>query len=192
MGVFDLEEQFSFYRAYHFNRVNVLIHCIFVPIILFTSIALLSLGTLGSFVPGTSVYFNLGTLMAAGFSAFYILLDSFGFIVAPALVGLSFKFTEWIRTVPDAIPYSIGLFVFAWIVQFIGHGIYEKRAPALLDNLVQALVLAPYFVFFEYMFALGFRKEVKKKMDKLALKKLGEFNRAKKAEKAEKAEKKAL
>ncbi|KAI8022755.1 Phenylalanine--tRNA ligase alpha subunit, cytoplasmic [Camellia lanceoleosa] len=33
--------------------------------------------------------------------------------------------------------------------QFIGHGIFEKRAPALLDNLAQAFLMAPYFVFLE-------------------------------------------
>ncbi|XP_052878426.1 2-hydroxy-palmitic acid dioxygenase mpo1-like isoform X2 [Gossypium arboreum] len=39
--------------------------------------------------------------------------------------------------------------LFCWIGQFIGHGVFEKRAPALLDNLVQAFIMAPFFVLFE-------------------------------------------
>jgi uncharacterized membrane protein YGL010W len=66
------------------------------------------------------------------------------------------------------------IFVGAWISQFIGHGAFEGRAPALLDSLVQckfspsspsagmlinigsALVLANFFVFYEVLFKLGF------------------------------------
>lgn len=53
-----------------------------------------------------------------------------------------------------------------WIAQFVGHGKFEGRAPALFDNIVQAFVLAPFFVFFEGLFALGYRPELKKRIDK--------------------------
>lgn len=36
----------------------------------------------------------------------------------------------------DNMPKAVVLHVIAWIFQFIGHGFAEKRAPALLDNLV--------------------------------------------------------
>jgi len=44
---------------------------------------------------------------------------------------------------------ALGIFTASWIAQFIGHGVFEGRAPALLDNLVQALFLAPFFVWME-------------------------------------------
>ncbi|GJR08535.1 uncharacterized endoplasmic reticulum membrane protein-like protein [Tanacetum coccineum] len=37
----------------------------------------------------------------------------------------------------------------SWTAQFIGHGVFEGRAPALLDNLLQAFLMAPFFVLFE-------------------------------------------
>nr|XP_043624932.1 2-hydroxy-palmitic acid dioxygenase MPO1-like isoform X2 [Erigeron canadensis] len=37
----------------------------------------------------------------------------------------------------------------SWIAQFIGHGVFEGRAPALLDNILQAFLMAPFFVLFE-------------------------------------------
>lgn len=61
---------------------------------------------------------------------------------------------------------AIGVHLFSWIAQFIGHGVYEGRAPALLDNLVQAIFLAPFFVWLEVLFALGYRPELKSRLNK--------------------------
>ena len=35
------------------------------------------------------------------------------------------------------LKFVISLWVAAWILQFIGHGVFEGRAPALLDSLDQ-------------------------------------------------------
>ena len=37
---------------------------------------------------------------------------------------------------PSHTPSIIAIHVLCWIAQFIGHGVAEKRAPALLDNLL--------------------------------------------------------
>ncbi|KAF3651759.1 hypothetical protein FXO38_16442 [Capsicum annuum] len=39
--------------------------------------------------------------------------------------------------------------LFCWTGQFVGHEVFEKRAPALLDNLTQAFLMAPFFVLLE-------------------------------------------
>lgn len=62
--------------------------------------------------------------------------------------------------------WALALFVFSWIAQFLGHGVFEGRAPTLLDNLVQALFLAPFFVWFEVLFYFGYRPELKSRLDK--------------------------
>lgn len=56
---------------------------------------------------------------------------------------------------------AISVHVVSWIMQFVGHGKFEGRKPALLDNLVQALFLAPLFVWYEVLFKLGFYKQLK-------------------------------
>jgi len=71
----------------------------------------------------------------------------------------------------------------SWIAQFIGHGAFEGRAPALLDNLVQAFVLAPFFVFMEFLFKFGYRPELQRRVNDAVEK---EIKRVK-AEKAAKA-----
>jgi len=57
--------------------------------------------------------------------------------------------------------------VVSWLAQFVGHGVFEGRAPALLDNIFQALFLAPLFVWLEFLFLLGYRPELKSRLDKM-------------------------
>jgi uncharacterized membrane protein YGL010W len=52
----------------------------------------------------------------------------------------------------------------AWTLQFIGHGYFERRKPALFDSLDQALVTAPMFVLLEALFPLGYRPELYKRV----------------------------
>ena len=44
-------------------------------------------------------------------------------------------------------------------LQFIGHGVFEGRAPALLDSWDQAFITAPLFVILEVLFFLGYRRQ---------------------------------
>lgn len=60
---------------------------------------------------------------------------------------------------------AVGVHIVSWLAQFVGHGIYEGRAPALLDNLVQAIFLAPFFVWIEVLFFFGYRPELKGRLD---------------------------
>lgn len=65
--------------------------------------------------------------------------------------------------------------VISWIAQFIGHGAFERRAPALLDNLVQAVFLAPMFVWLEVLFKLGYRKELQMRVEKRVEEEVAKF-----------------
>ena len=67
--------------------------------------------------------------------------------------------------------------VVAWILQFIGHGVFEGRAPALLDSLDQALLTAPLFVLMEVAFFFGYRKDFHDKVMKDVKKNIQAFKR---------------
>jgi uncharacterized membrane protein YGL010W len=69
--------------------------------------------------------------------------------------------------------------IVCWIAQFIGHGKFEGRAPALLDNLVQAIFLAPFFVWFEILFSLGYRPELKRRIDAAVEQDIQKFRKSK-------------
>jgi len=90
-----------------------------------------------------------------------------GGLLAPLLLGATAYANHLTSTYGMKANYiAIGVHVASWIAQFIGHGIFEGRAPALLDNLVQALFLAPFFVWLEVLFAFGYRPELKARLDK--------------------------
>jgi uncharacterized membrane protein YGL010W len=52
---------------------------------------------------------------------------------------------------------------FSWVAQFIGHGLFENRRPALVDNLLLTLA-APMFVVLEVMFFLGYNPSYSKEI----------------------------
>jgi uncharacterized membrane protein YGL010W len=60
---------------------------------------------------------------------------------------------------------AVVVHIVSWIAQFVGHGKYEGRKPALLDNLVQALFLAPLFVWYEVLFKLGLYKGLQREVE---------------------------
>lgn len=72
----------------------------------------------------------------------------------------------------------IALQVVGWISQFVGHGIFEKRAPALLDNLLQISV-APNFVVIEVFFMLGYKPEVHEEAQKMIKQNIAEYKASK-------------
>lgn len=176
-GLFDLESHLVFYRSYHFNHTNVTIHLICIPIILLSTIAFLTPVTInfGGLINNSN--YNLGSLLAWSYGIYYILLD---WQIGLPAAGVLFSFAHYIKqyyltlsetSVPTSnefVKIAVALHVFSWFAQFYGHGVHEKRAPALLDNLLQALVLAPFFVAFEIAFFLGYRKDLKKNMDNRA------------------------
>ncbi|KAL6281341.1 hypothetical protein ACE6H2_018222 [Prunus campanulata] len=177
-GLFDLERHFAFYGAYHNNPVNILIHTVFVWPIVFTSLVLLYFTpSLYTFPAGLSHGFllNFGFVFTVIYALFYVCLDKKAGSLAALLCVLC-----WVGAslLAGRLGFSLAWKVvlaaqlFCWTGQFIGHGVFEKRAPALLDNLVQAFLMAPYFVLLEVLQTAfgyepypGFHASVKEKID---------------------------
>lgn len=67
----------------------------------------------------------------------------------------------------------------------MGHW-FEGRAPALLDNLVQAIFLAPLFVWLELLFKFGYRRELQDRVAKAVNAEIAKYHQKKNAEKATK------
>ncbi|CAO3590699.1 unnamed protein product [Absidia cylindrospora] len=108
---------------------------------------------------------NLGFFTVTFYSVYYAALDPVAAaLYAPILYGMCYTATQFQRFNANANKIALGLHITSWIFQFIGHGAAEKRSPKLMDNLVQALVSAPYFVFFEVLFALGYRSKLRNEM----------------------------
>lgn len=50
------------------------------------------------------------------------------------------------------------------MVQSLSHIFIERRAPAITDSVLQAVLLAPLFVFMEFLFVLGYRPALQKRI----------------------------
>ncbi|KAI8084601.1 uncharacterized protein BX664DRAFT_337360 [Halteromyces radiatus] len=171
--IFNLKKQLVQYGSHHYNKTNIIIHMIFVPTIFWTALVfgaktgpLINIGNLP-----TSLKFlklmgpNLGFFIVTLYSLYYAALDPIASaLYAPILYTMCYTATQFQRTNPNATKLALGLHITSWILQFIGHGAAEKRSPKLVDNLIQALVSAPYFVFFEVLFALGYRPKLRREM----------------------------
>ena len=124
---------------------------------------------------------NLGTISALLYAILYILMEPVaGGILAPLLLGGTAYSNHLTTTYGSTANYrALGLFVFSWIAQFVGHGVFEGRAPALVDNLVQAVFLAPFFVWMEILFSFGYRPELKSRVDSAVQKEVDKYHKSK-------------
>jgi uncharacterized membrane protein YGL010W len=91
---------------------------------------------------------TIGVVMSIEFTAFYVLANFLEQSVIPS---------------GQFVNVCIAVQVFMWGIQFIGHGVFEGRRPALMDNLLQVFI-APMFVMLEYLFLLGICSDLEKEI----------------------------
>ncbi|KAI0206180.1 DUF962 domain-containing protein [Astrocystis sublimbata] len=183
----NLEKQLTFYGAYHDNSVNVAIHMVCVPLILFSGFTLgANTGTLiplpeALTIPNLDL--NLGTLAALAWGGLYVLLEPVaGTILAFICLGAAALGNAALaQDSSQTNQAAIAVHVVCWLLQFVGHGAFEGRAPALLDNLVQAIFLAPLFVWLEFLFKFGYRRELQGRVDKAVKVEIAKFRSRKAA-----------
>ncbi|KAK2758711.1 hypothetical protein FQN54_003401 [Arachnomyces sp. PD_36] len=181
----NLEKQLLFYGAYHHNAVNVAIHIVCVPILLVTGI-LFATNT-PAFIPLPDVFeangfpLNVGTIAGLLYTILYILMEpAAGAMLAPLLLAGTAYANHLTSTYGATANYwALGIHIVSWLLQFVGHGMFEGRAPALLDNLVQALFLAPFFVWLEVLFFFGYRPELKARLDKAVEEEIAKLKKGK-------------
>ncbi|KAK7520240.1 uncharacterized protein IWZ02DRAFT_450888 [Phyllosticta citriasiana] len=177
----NLEKQLTFYGSYHHNPVNIGVHITCVPLIMMTAFLFLANTPAISLPAAVSVPnlpLNAATGFAALYSFLYILMEPVaGGLLAPLLFAGTACVQHLLATYgATANWWALGLHIFSWVAQFVGHGKFEGRAPALLDNIVQALFLAPLFVWLEVLFYFGYRPELKSRIDSAVAKNLQKFN----------------
>ncbi|CZT17020.1 probable DUF962 domain protein [Ramularia collo-cygni] len=185
----NLEKQLLFYGSYHHDPINIAIHITCVPLLLLTGFLF---GTnspslpMPEWLPNPYLPLNLGTLACVLYSSLYILMEPVaGGMLAPLLLGATAYANHLNSEYGMKANYiAIGVHVFSWLTQFVGHGVFEGRAPALLDNLVQAIFLAPFFVWLEILFAFGYRPELKSRLDSAVQKEVAKFKAEKESKRA--------
>ena len=174
MPLFDLKKNLVFYGAYHREPTNVAIHIACVPVLLATGFLF---GTNTPALPirapalltRLNLPLNLGSIAAITYSSLYLALSPnfAGVSITPFVLGFAAAANKLTSGANKAKvnTIAVAVHVVSWIAQFVGHGKFEGRKPALIDNLVQALFLAPLFVWYEILFKLGFYKQLQREVE---------------------------
>ena len=127
-----LQAQFADYATFHGTPGNKACHYVAVPLIVLTLFALLAqveLATVGGFTV------TLAEVVIVLVTVYYLTLDV---TLALLMLAASILFAWAGRYIPPMI--ALALFVAAWVLQFIGHYVYEHRSPAFFRNLTHLLV----------------------------------------------------
>jgi uncharacterized membrane protein YGL010W len=127
-----LQAHFADYGSHHQTAGNQACHSVGIPLIVFSLLALLQQ------VPLFAAFGHVVTLGEAAVAAatvYYLTLDAW---LAVGMLAFSAVSLYVGRSLPWTV--SLGVFVFGWILQFVGHSVYEKRSPAFLKNFVHLLV----------------------------------------------------
>jgi 2-hydroxy fatty acid dioxygenase len=159
-----LGDRMAGYAAYHLHPVNRGLHAVGIPAIVWSFMLLAGLLTLWR---GSGLEVTLAHVLAVVLLVWYLRLDYIMGVVSAAIFAVflvtSHQVGEALGTM-GAVWLGLGIQAVGWGAQFLGHGVWEKRRPALLDNAVQAFV-APVFIFTEGLFVLGVRKGLRDEVE---------------------------
>lgn len=142
-----MQQWFDEYAVSHQNGFNKLMHWVCVPLIFFSIYGILAsipFDWAGQFFPeGVRPYINLGTILMAGGLIFYLRI-SFSMFLGMLLVVMATIWGNVYLMTHSPIPLwqlSLGIFVLAWIGQFVGHKV-EGAKPSFFKDL-QFLMIGP-------------------------------------------------
>jgi len=124
----DIRTLFADYASYHRTPGNKAFHRIGIPLIMLTLIGMLAR------VPVVGPV-DAAILLIAVAEVIYLILDwrlgAVMLVVSAIFYYVGVLLPLWL---------NVALFIVGWILQFVGHSVYEKRQPAFLKNALHLLV----------------------------------------------------
>jgi len=203
MGLFDLEGALGFYGSYHNNRINQLIHVIFVPCIVWSAMVIFNYVSLDTvlghhvFLFGSkaavshpwlqlindNIVLGGGLALFLALSVYYLTLTRLPAITYDIILfGMLLSSGHFYQHVSHAWTYALALHVLAWYMQIHpGHGIFEKRAAALTDNFFGGLALGPLFAWYEVLFTLGWNPQLRARLQTVIDRNIAEWKASQKS-----------
>ena len=124
------------YKTYHKNKINIFIHQLCIPLLLATAYAVIPI--------------ELCVCINLYYSISYILFDIASKKSINSIYYLQTIFLgHFILRKYLSIHSNATIHIVSWMLQILGHKIFEKNTPALIDNLYDSFLFAPYFTFLE-------------------------------------------
>ena len=123
----DIGSYFADYASYQQTPCNKLFHRLGIPMIMLTLIGMLARVGAG--------HLNAAVALIVFSTIVYFLLE---WRLAIAMLFVSAAFYAAGLAMP--LWLNVALFVLGWIFQFIGHSVYEHKAPAFMKNFLHLLI----------------------------------------------------
>lgn len=137
-----LIELFKEYDASHQHATNRLTHKVAIPMIFFNFLVMFDWINLMTFSLGADDYrLSVGMIFTALFALWYFAMSiKLGCLLLPMMVVMLALGTA----TPTWLVIVLG--VAGWIIQMMGHLVWEKNSPNFVTNLVQFLVGPIFFL----------------------------------------------
>ena len=153
-----MQDWIDSYSADHRNPTNQIFHWFCVPPIVWTVIALL-----------WAIPVPFAALRPGSWAVLVMVLAFYwywkrshrlalGLLAVFAVLGLLTNFLYWRLGARELAWWAVGVFVVAWIGQFIGHQ-YEGRRPSFLTDL-SYLLIGPAWMMAKLLRGLGFKQVI--------------------------------
>ncbi|KAL5614679.1 hypothetical protein BROUX41_004775 [Berkeleyomyces rouxiae] len=182
----SLEKHLVFYGTYHSHPVNLAIHMCTVPPIVFAVLCLASnsgiLIPLPSWLTPPHLDLNLGTMAALTLGTLYVLLEPVAGALLAVLCVYGTSLVNAQRAAhPDAAnKLALETLAVGWLLQLVGNAAFEKHIHEKLSHVTQAIFVAPVFVWFKLLFAVGYRRELQGRVNASVHKELVKIGKEKK------------
>jgi uncharacterized membrane protein YGL010W len=149
----DVDRWLGNYSEDHRNPTNIIVHWICVPFIVWTVVALLWVVPVPAMIGRSGFWAALGMFFAL---TFYLRLSrplGFAMLVVFVVLGLITETLYRALGPMNLMWLAIGVFAAAWVAQFIGHKIEDKKPSFLTD--VAYLMIGPLWLVAKIMRRLG-------------------------------------
>ena len=131
------------YGLYHKNKINKIIHWVCIPLIIFSLFGLLSLMNYDFITAKGHYKINILGIFIILVLGYYLRLSktlALGMLIISLLFAGIIDFIS-LNSSSTLLYLYLGIFILAWIGQFIGHK-FEGKKPAFLKDL-QFLLIGP-------------------------------------------------
>lgn len=134
------------YGLYHKNKINKIIHWVCIPLIIFSLFGLLSLMSYEFMAAKGQYKINVLGIFIILVLGYYLRLSkalALGMLIISLLFAGIIDFIS-LNSSSTLLYLYLGIFILAWIGQFIGHK-FEGKKPAFLKDL-QFLLIGPLWL----------------------------------------------
>ena len=130
-----VQEYFCEYEGHHCNKYNKMTHYLGIPLII---VGLMGLLARIPFSFHVYAGYQIDAAIITAAVVYFLFYVRMHFVLSIFMLGCFAGF--YYVAMYMNIYALLGVFVVGWILQLVGHAVFEKEKPSFMDNLVHLLI----------------------------------------------------